>query len=84
MQKIAVCGSKNIFPKEWHQNTIETLRDKLIHHGAFMRFVDEIRNLRLNASHRVKTELDEILDNLRHEVHIPRMASHKALHDFQF
>jgi len=75
---------KNILPEEWHRDTIETLRDKLIHHGASIEFIDGICNLRLNASYRYKIELAEILDNLRHEVHIQRIASHKALHDFQF
>ena len=68
LQKTAVYGLKNILPKEWHHDTIETLRDKLIHHGASVRFVDGICNLRLNASFRYKTELVEVLNNLRHEV----------------
>ena len=63
---------------------IETLRDKLIHHGASVRFVDGICNLRLNASYRYKTELVEVLNNLRHEVEIQEIASHKALRYFQF
>ena len=49
-----------------------------------MRFVDGICNLRLNASYRYKTELVEVLNNLRHEVDIQEIASHKALRDFQF
>ena len=75
---------KNILPEEWHRDTIETLRDKLIHHGASIEFIDGICNLRLNASYRYKIELAEILDNLRHEVYIQRIASHKALRHFQF
>jgi len=36
---------------------IDTLRDKLIHHGASVKFIDGICSLRLNASFRYKTEL---------------------------
>jgi hypothetical protein len=74
---------KNILPEEWHRNTIDTLRDKLIHHGASIEFIGDVCNLRLNASFRYKTELNEILEKLRHEVHIHRIASHKDLRDFQ-
>ena len=75
---------KNILPEKWHQNTIDTLRDKLIHHGASVEFIDGICSLRLNASFRHKTELTEILENLRHEAHIQEVASHKALRHYQF
>lgn len=75
---------KNILPEKWHPNTIDTLRDKLIHHGASVKFIDGICSLRLNASFRYKTELVGILNNLRHEAHIQEVASHKDLRRYQF
>ncbi len=60
-----------------------TLRDKLIHHGASIRFIGTICSLRLNASYRYKIEVEAILENLRQEVKSQKVASHKALRKYQ-
>jgi hypothetical protein len=62
---------------------METLRLKLIHHGASVQFIGKICTLRLNASYRYKTEVEAILDNLRKEVRLQQVASHKALRKYQ-
>ena len=41
---------------------METLRNKLIHHGASVEFIDKICSLRLNASYRYKTEVGGIYE----------------------
>ena len=62
---------------------METLRSRLIHHGASVQFIGKICTLRLNASYRYKTEVEAILDNLRQEVRLQKVASHKALRKYQ-
>jgi hypothetical protein len=62
---------------------METLRHKLIYHGASVRFIDGICSLRLNASFRYKTEVAAILEKLKQEVIIQQTASHKALRKYQ-
>lgn len=62
---------------------METLRDKLIHHGASVQFVSRICSLRLNASFHYQSELDEVLANLRYEVYIQLVRNHKVLRQFQ-
>lgn len=62
---------------------MQTLRDKLIHHGASIKFVDHICSLRLNASFRYQTELEVVLKNLHREVQIQQVACHKALRNFK-
>ena len=49
---------------------MSTLRDKLIHHGASMQFIDHLCTLRLNASFRYKTFVEALVRNLRQEVDI--------------
>ena len=62
---------------------METIRHKLIYHGASVRFIGKICSLRLNASFRYKTEVAAILEKLKQEVIIQRVASHKALRKYQ-
>jgi len=62
---------------------METLRDKLIRHGASIEFIDHICSLRLNASYRYKTEVEGIYDNLNREVEVVKVAEHKALYEYR-
>ena len=62
---------------------METLRHKLIYHGASLRFVGKRCSLRLNASFRYKTEVATILEKLKQEVKIQQVASHKVLRKYQ-
>jgi len=61
---------------------METLRDKLIHHGASLRVVDAVCSLRLNDSFRYQSEVSGILENLRREVKIQQVNCHKDLRKF--
>ena len=62
---------------------METLRDKLIRHGASIEFIDQICSLRLNASYRYKTEIEGIYDNLNREVEVVKVAEHRALYEYR-
>lgn len=62
---------------------METLRDKLIRHGASIEFIDRICSLRLNASYRYKTEVEGIYDNLNREVEVVKVAEHQALYEYR-
>ena len=62
---------------------METLRHKLIYHGASLRFIGKICSLRLNASFRYKTEVAAILESLKQEVVIQQAASHADLRKYQ-
>jgi len=62
---------------------METLRYKLIYHGASIKVIGKICSLRLNASFRYKTEIAAILDKLKHEVKIQEVASHAVLRQYQ-
>lgn len=62
---------------------MQTVRSKLIHHGASVKFVGKICTLRLNASFRYKTEVDGIYDNLKQEVEVMKVAEHKALYKYR-
>ena len=62
---------------------METLRDKLIHHGASVEFIDKICSLRLNASYRYKTEVSGIYENLKREVEVVKVAEHRALYQYR-
>ena len=62
---------------------METLRHKLIYHGASIKFIYKICSLRLNASFRYKTEVAEILEKLKREVKIQDVASHAVLWKYQ-
>jgi len=61
---------------------METLRDKLIHHGASIHFVDAICSVRLNASFRYQSEVSGILEHLRREVKIQQVNHHKDLRKY--
>ena len=61
---------------------MQTLRDKLIHHGASVQFIGKICSLRLNASYRYKTAVAAIIDNLKQEVRLQQVYSHKALRKY--
>ena len=65
------------------KNAVETLRHKLIYHGASIKFIDKICSLRLNASFRYKTEVAEILEKLKQEVIVQQVAYHKGLRKYQ-
>ena len=60
-----------------------TLRDKLIHHGASVRFIAGVCNLRLNATFRYKTEVAGIYDNLTREAEVMKVAEHQALYKYR-
>jgi hypothetical protein len=62
---------------------METLRDKLVRHGASIEFIDRICSLRLNASFRYKTEVEGIYDNLNREVEVVKVAEHQALYEYR-
>jgi hypothetical protein len=62
---------------------METLRHKIIYHGASIHFIDKICSLRLNASFRYKTEVAEILEKLKQEVIVQQVAYHKGLRKYQ-
>ena len=62
---------------------MQTLRDKLIHHGASLSFVGKICSLRLNASYRYKTEVEGIYQLLKQAVKIQKVAEHKALYVYK-
>lgn len=62
---------------------METLRDKLIHHGASVQFVNRICSLRLNAEFPYQSEIAAIVDNLRQEVIIQQISQHKVLRIFK-
>jgi hypothetical protein len=62
---------------------METLRHKLIYHGASLRFIRKACSLRLNASYRYKTEVAEILEKLKQEVRIQQASSHKDSRKYQ-
>ncbi len=61
---------------------METLRDKLIHHGASLQFVDAICSLWLNASFRYQSEVSDILEHLRLEVKIQQVIYPKNLRKY--
>lgn len=62
---------------------MQTVRSKLIHHGASVTFVGKICTLRLNASYHYKTEVEGIYDGLKREVEVLKVAEHKALYIYQ-
>ena len=62
---------------------METLRHKLIYHGASVRFIGKNCSLRLNASFRYKTDISAILEELRQEVVIQQAVSHAVLRKYQ-
>lgn len=62
---------------------METIRHKLIHHGASIQLIRKICTLRLNASYPYKTEVEGIYENLKREVEVQRVAEHKALYEFK-
>jgi len=70
---------KKLLPFTWYSDSMETLRDKLIHHGASIKFVGNICSLRLNATFRYQREGKDILENLRREVKIQQISYHKVL-----
>lgn len=49
---------------------METIRNRLIHHGASVTMVNGILTLRLNASFAYQKEVVEILTKLRQQVNI--------------
>ena len=59
---------------------METLRSKLIQHGASLSFKKRICTLRLNASYRYKTEVEGIYDTIKREIEIVKVAEHRALY----
>lgn len=62
---------------------METLRDKLIHHGASVQLVARICSLRLNASYRYLSEVESILAKIRLEVKLRQIRKHQALDKFR-
>jgi len=62
---------------------METLRSKLIHHGASLSFKNRICTLRLNSSYRYKTEVPGIYENLTREIEVQKVAEHQALYKFR-
>jgi|ETNmetMinimDraft_26_1059896.scaffolds.fasta_scaffold30992_1 hypothetical protein len=62
---------------------METLRHKLIYHGASVRFIGQKCSLRLNASFRYKTEVTTILEKLKQEVLIQKVNAHAGLRKYQ-
>ena len=59
---------------------METLRSKLIHHGASVSFRRRICTLGLNASYRYKTEVEAIYANLKQEIEVVKVAENQALY----
>jgi len=62
---------------------METLRDKLIRHGASIEFIDRICSLRLNASYRYKTEVSGIYENIKRDIEVVKVAEHRALYRYR-
>ena len=62
---------------------METLRSKLIHHGASLSFKNRICTLCLNSSYRYKTEVDGIYENLTQEIEVQKVAEHQALYEYR-
>jgi hypothetical protein len=62
---------------------MQTVRSKLIHHGASIKFVGKICPLRLNSSYRYQTEVEGIYDGLKQEVQVMKVAEHKALYKYR-
>ncbi len=74
---------KKLLPINWQHNAMQTLRHKLIHHGASVSFKKQICTLRLNASYRYKTEVEAIYQNLTQEIEFAKLAKHQALDKFR-
>ena len=81
--KLQALVQKKLLPEKWQHDSMQTLRDKIIHHGASIRFVGNICTLRLNASYRDKTAVETILSQLKQEVQIQQVRSHNALRKYQ-
>ncbi len=62
---------------------MQTVRGKLIQHGASVKFIGNICTLRLNASYRYRTEVEGIYHNLRQEVEILKVSEHQALYEYR-
>ena len=83
LPKTACSGLKKLLPINWQHNAMQTLRHKLIHHGASVSFKKQICTLRLNASYRYKTEVEAIYQNLTQEIEFAKLAKHQALDKFR-
>lgn len=56
---------------------METVRNRLIHHGASVKMVDGVITIRLNASFPYQREVIEILQTLRQQVKIEAIHQKK-------
>ena len=57
---------------------METIRNRLIHHGASVNIRDDIVSLRLNQSFPYQSEVTDILKVLRQQVFLQRVKNVSA------
>lgn len=62
---------------------METVRDKMIHHGASVDFSDSICYLRINASFPYQQEMQAALAKLRTFVQIEQIKHSTKLRDYK-
>ena len=56
---------------------MSTVRNRIIHHGAFIEITDGVIKIRLNSSFPYQSEVRETLETLRQQVKIQQAVSDK-------
>ena len=56
---------------------MSTVRNRIIHHGAFIEIADGVIKIRLNRSFPYQREVKQALETLRQQIKIQQVASGK-------
>jgi len=66
---------KKILPTDWQGCSMETIRNKLVRHGASIELIDGICKIRLNDSFPYPNKVLQIIERLRQQVRIQQACN---------